>query len=94
MNKTLLLTILRALLLSPGCTVENPALAERARDARQAIMQPARLAQGPRESAADPASTNDDTPAPPDAAEKKKCDDHDRRGDKSGRCEHDGAKHD
>ena len=94
MNKTLLLTILPPLLLGPGCAVENPALAERARDARLAIMQPARLAQGRRESAADPASTSDDTPAPPDAEEKKKCDDHDRRGDKSGRCEHDDAKHD
>lgn len=94
MNKTRLLIILPPLLFGPGCTVENPALAERARDARLAIMQPARLAQGPRESAADPASTNDDTPAPPDVAEKKKCDDHDRRGDRSGKCEHDGAKHD
>ena len=94
MNKTLLLIILPPLLFGTGCTVENPALAERARDARLAIMQPARLAQGPRESAADPASTNDDTQAPPDAAEKKKCDDHDRRGDKSGKCERQSTKHD
>ena len=93
MNHTLLSVALLPLFLPAGCAVENPARAERARDARLAILQPARLTQGPRETTAAPTSTDCDNPAPPDAAEKKKCQDHDRHGDKPGKCEHDSDKH-
>ena len=92
MNQTPLPWALLPLLLLTGCAVENPALAEQARDARLAVLRPARVGQGPREATAGTTSTNDDTLAPPDAAAKKKCDDHDRRGDKAGQCERDGGK--
>lgn len=92
MNKTSLLITLLPLLFLTGCAGDQRTLAERARDSRLAILNPAIIRQGALASTA-ATSTDNDSSLPPDSTEKTKCKDHDRPGDKGCKREHDDDKH-